>query len=49
MPLRIYSGNIDGAGALKGMALQIFWLLALYVLGRFLMKGALKKVVVQGG
>jgi ABC-2 type transport system permease protein len=49
MPLRIYSGNIAGADALKGIALQVFWLAALVVLGRFWMKKALKKVVVQGG
>ncbi|GHV66460.1 ABC transporter permease [Spirochaetia bacterium] len=49
LPLRIYSGNLKGADTLRGILLQIFWLLALYVLGRFLMKGALKKVVVQGG
>jgi ABC-2 type transport system permease protein len=49
MPLRIYSGNLSGESALRGIALQIFWFLALYILGRFLMKRALKKVVVQGG
>ena len=49
MPLRIYSGNIAGADALTGIALQVFWLMALLFIGRFLMKKALKKVIVQGG
>jgi len=49
MPLRIYSGNISGLDALKGIALQAFWLAALFIIGRFAMKRALKKVIVQGG
>lgn len=49
MPLLIYSGNIVGADALKGIALQLFWLAALLILGRLTMRQALKKVIVQGG
>jgi ABC-2 type transport system permease protein len=49
MPLRIYSGNIAGADALRGIALQVFWFAALLLLGRFCMSRALKKVIVQGG
>ena len=49
MPLRIYCGNIIGIDALKGTGLQIFWLIALVLCGRMMMKRALKKVVVQGG
>ena len=49
MPLRIYSGNITGAGALRGIIMQIFWLTVLFLIGRFAMNRALKKVVVQGG
>ncbi|MDR1061580.1 MAG: ABC transporter permease [Clostridiales bacterium] len=49
MPLRIYSGNIAGAGAWEGIALQIFWLAALLLAGRLLMGRALKRVVAQGG
>lgn len=48
-PLRIYSGNMAGAEALRGVALQIFWLAALLLAGRLCMDRALKKVVVQGG
>lgn len=49
MPLRIYSGNITGMYALKGIALQIFWLIVLWFLGRLVISSALKKVIVQGG
>ena len=49
MPLRLYSGNIAGMEALRGIALQMFWLAALWLAGRFTMGRALKKVVVQGG
>jgi len=49
MPFRIYSGNIAGEEALRGIALQMFWLLVLVAAGRFAMGRALKKVVVQGG
>lgn len=49
MPLRIYSGNITGVDALKGIAFQLFWLAALFLIGQFTMRNALKKVIVQGG
>jgi ABC-2 type transport system permease protein len=49
MPLRIYSGNIAGVEAIKGIGLQIFWLLVLVTLGRLILRRALGKVVVQGG
>lgn len=49
MPLRIYSGNIAGNDALAGIALQVFWLVVLFLVGRLMMSRALKKVIVQGG
>ena len=49
MPLRIYGGNIAGADAWRGIALQVFWVIALLAVGRFTMNRALKKVIVQGG
>jgi len=49
MPLRIYSGNIAGTDALLGIALQVFWLAVLVILGRLWIKQALQKVIVQGG
>ena len=49
MPLRIYSGHIAGADALRGIAFQVFWLVALWAAGQAAMGRALKRVVVQGG
>ena len=49
VPLRIYSGNIAGADALWSIALQVFWLGALLLLGRVFMARTLKRVIVQGG
>ena len=49
MPLRIYTGNIAGVEALRGIALQVFWLVALFVIGRIAIGRALRRVVVQGG
>lgn len=49
MPLRIYSGNIAGIDAFWGIGLQMFWLVALVLIGRMMMSNALNKVVVQGG
>ncbi|MDP4089566.1 MAG: ABC transporter permease [Bacillota bacterium] len=49
MPLRIYSGNIAGLDALKGIVFQLFWLAVLFLIGKLTMGRALKKVIVQGG
>ncbi|HPJ03575.1 MAG TPA: ABC transporter permease [Candidatus Limiplasma sp.] len=49
MPLRIYSGNIAGADALWGIALQVFWLVVMGLAGRRWMRRAQANVVVQGG
>jgi ABC-2 type transport system permease protein len=49
MPLRIYSGNIAGAEALRGIILQLFWFIILTVTGKAIMKRALNRVVIQGG
>lgn len=49
MPLRIYSGNIAGTDAVKGIAFQVFWLIALVITGRITMRRVLKKIIIQGG
>jgi ABC-2 type transport system permease protein len=49
MPLRIYSGNIAGVNALKGILFQIIWFVLLVIIGKYLMNCSLKKVIVQGG
>jgi ABC-type uncharacterized transport system permease subunit len=35
--------------ALKGIAFQLFWLAALFLIGQLTMRRALEKVIVQGG
>jgi len=49
MPLLIFNGYLTGAELLRGLALQIFWLVILILAGRLMMRKALKQVVVQGG
>nr|WP_279230815.1 ABC-2 family transporter protein [Clostridium sp. AWRP] len=48
-PYRIYSGNINGMGAVYSILLQLFWTIVLVVGGKLLIKKALKRIVVQGG
>jgi len=48
-PFLIYTGNFDSQAAIFSILLQIFWLTALIIIGKLLMRKALKKVVVQGG
>jgi len=49
LPLRIYSGHISGAEMHRGLALQVFWLVTLVLLGKWVMNRSLKRVVTQGG
>jgi ABC-2 type transport system permease protein len=49
MPLRIYSGDIAGVLALRGLIFQLFWLCVLVAAGRLWTGKALRKVVTQGG
>ncbi|WP_274648737.1 ABC transporter permease [Paenibacillus humicola] len=48
-PFRVYSGQIGSAEALWGMAAQLGWLFALVTIGKWLLRKALRQVVVQGG
>ncbi len=49
LPFRIYSGNIVGNEVPLSIVIQIIYIFIFIVLGNFLMKKALTKVVVQGG
>lgn len=49
IPVRIYMGNLVGVGALKGMGVQLFWIVAVIALGRFAMARAMRRLEVQGG
>jgi ABC-2 type transport system permease protein len=48
-PFRVWSGDIAGAGALAGLAMQFLWLALLVSLGLWGFRAALRRVVVQGG
>ncbi len=49
MPYLIYTGQLAGTAALKGLALQLAWLAVLLTAGKLWMGRAMNKVVVQGG
>ena len=49
MPLRIFSGHIYGIELVRGLGLQVFWLIMLVLAGRILIHRALKRVIAQGG
>ena len=49
VPFRVYSGDLSGASLYRAMLLQVFWLTVLVLLGKWLARKAVKKVVVQGG
>jgi ABC-2 type transport system permease protein len=49
IPFRIYSGNLVGALAYEGLALQLMWIIVLVVVGRVWMSRAMRRLEVQGG
>jgi ABC-2 type transport system permease protein len=49
VPLRIYSGDIQGVNIYYRVVLQLFWVVVLIWIGRNLTNNALKRVIVQGG
>ena len=49
IPLRLYVGELQGAAAFAGLALQAFWTLALVVLGRWALARVMCRLEVQGG
>ncbi len=49
LPFRIYSGNITGTEMWQMFGVQVFWAVALVLIGWVWMRAALKKVVIQGG
>ncbi len=49
LPFRIYIGNIPPTEAIMFIGIAAAWLFALIMLGKLLLKSALKKTVIQGG
>jgi ABC-2 type transport system permease protein len=48
-PVAIYVGRLNGAGALKAIAIQAVWVVLLALAARAMWHRALRRVVVQGG
>lgn len=49
VPLRIYSGSMDGEGMKNAVLLQLFWVIIVTAMGRCLCRLAQRRVTVQGG
>ncbi|MDF2836976.1 MAG: putative transporter permease protein [Paenibacillus sp.] len=48
-PFRVYSGHIPKVDAILGLCIQLGWIITLAAIGLWLMRRALRNVVVQGG
>lgn len=49
VPLRVYSGDLNGTEMLSAVFLQLFWLAVFIAFGSFTAKRAGRRVVIQGG
>lgn len=49
IPFRIWLGQLSGQGALAGIGMQLFWIVALVAVGRVLIGGVMGRLQVQGG
>jgi len=49
LPFRIYVGNLSIKDGIYGIVIQFFWIILLLLLGNFLMRKNVRRVVVQGG
>ena len=49
VPLRVYSGSMSANEMTRAIALQVFWLAGLVIIGKALCAFALKRMTLQGG
>ena len=49
LPFRLYVGNVNLADGVFGMCIQAIWIIIFILIGNFMMKKNIKRVVVQGG
>ncbi len=49
LPFRIYVGNVSLHDGVFGICIQVIWIVLFILIGNFLLKKSLKRVVVQGG
>ena len=48
-PVRIYLGELGGVDILKGMGIQVIWIIVLALIANAFWKNGVKKLVIQGG
>ena len=48
-PFRLYLGMLTGMAAVTALAHQIFWTVAFVLVGRAILTGHIRRLVVQGG
>ena len=49
VPMLIYLGKLHGAGVARAIAIQIFWVAVLLLIGDGLWRWSTRKVIIQGG
>ena len=49
LPFRLYVGNVSFTDGVFGMCIQAIWIVIFILIGNFMMKKNIKRVVVQGG
>ena len=49
VPIAIYLGQLSGGEAVRAIAVQLLWVLALYVAVQAVWRHAMRRVVMQGG
>jgi len=49
LPFRLYVGDLSISFGIKGIIIQLLWIIILIILGNILLKMNLKRVIVQGG
>lgn len=49
VPLAIYLGKLDQNEIFKALGIQLFWIVALYFVGKYFWRICLKRLVIQGG
>jgi ABC-2 type transport system permease protein len=49
IPISLYMGKLTGGGIASGLATQLFWVLIMYALARFMWRQGIKKYGAFGG
>lgn len=49
IPVLLYLGKIQGGGLVKALGLQLFWVVAVFVIGDAMWRWSSRKITIQGG